>query len=113
MKKTFLKSFSFCFISLFFLQCAGTPPVYIYNQASLALKKAREAYGKTYSPKTLKISQRYYNQGEKLYTERRYRKAKEEFLKAIKWAEKTENLSLIRKIKEQEEITEEERKSAQ
>ena len=104
MKKAFLsllKSFFLLFLSLSLVQCAGSPPIYTYNQAHLALKKAEQAEGKKYAPKAINISKKYYKKAQKLYNERKYKKCEKELLKSIEWAERVENLSLLRKFKEE------------
>ena len=97
----------FLFLALFLTQCAGTPPVKSYNIADLALRKAVEAQSEKYAPKNLQIAKKYYNLGKRYYNERKFEKAKKNFLKAIDWAEKAENLSFFKQVKQGEIASEE------
>lgn len=86
------------FLLLFTMNaCVGLPPIEEYNLAHLAINTAKAAGGEKYNPGIINQAEETYQQALKLYGNREYEKAKEEFIRSRKLAEKAEVRTRVKK----------------
>jgi hypothetical protein len=85
------------FSSLFITGCVGTPPVREYNLTATAMKAARSAQAQRHANGYFTKAEDYYRQAEKHYADREYDRAKQQFRQAKLFAERAENLAVLKK----------------
>lgn len=88
-----------CFFLFTGLFCAGKPPKQEYNLADAAIQAAQDAKASEFVPGVWHSADQAYQKALRLYEDREYDEARKYFLKAIKLAEKAENLTLLKKMK--------------
>lgn len=79
--------------------CAGTPPINEYTYARTALEAAKRAGAPRYAPGFWSRAEESYRRAEKLYNDRYYDEALDEFENARIYAEKAENSTRLKKFK--------------
>lgn len=77
--------------------CVGAPPVREYNLTATALKAAREADAQRHANGYFTKAEDYFRQAEKHYADREYDRARQNFRQAKLFAERAENLSVLKK----------------
>lgn len=92
----------FVLISALFLlgACVGPAPIKEYNIANTALQSARGAKAPSYAPGYWSRAQKSYFLAEKLYSEGKFEEAKAAFLKAKLFAERAENYTVLKVMKD-------------
>ena len=86
--------------SLLSVACVGPAPVREYNLARTALDAARGAKSPEHAPGYWARAHKSYQEGELFYKERDFAKAKESFLRAKLFAERAENFTVIKIMRE-------------
>jgi hypothetical protein len=77
--------------------CVGKPPVREYNLTATAMKAAKLAGAAKLANGYYTKAEDFYRQGEKYYTDREFDQAKAQFRQAKLFAERAENLSVLKK----------------
>jgi len=79
------------------MACVGPAPLEDYSLAKTAVDSARNAQAGRFAPGFLGQAEERYRQGLADYEERRYKEARENFLRARLLAEKAENFTALKK----------------
>jgi hypothetical protein len=90
----------FLSLAIFVGGCALPPPYEDYTIARVAVHAARDAEALRYTPGLLNQAEEHYRRGEKDYTDNDYSGATEEFKSAIKFAERAETQSRVKKAQQ-------------
>ena len=80
------------------LGCAGPKPYADYSQAYVALRSAKSAEASRYSPGYWSKAERLYREGQQAYKENSNEKAQKLFRLSVKYAEKAENVTRLKKF---------------
>ena len=80
--------------------CVGPAPVKDYNLAHTALAAAKKAKASRHAPGYWSRAQKAYRLAVKQYKDREYEKAKASFKKARLFAERAENFTALKKMRE-------------
>ena len=78
--------------------CAGPKPYEEHALAYVALRSAESAQASRYSPGNWSKAERMYREGRQLYKENSNEKSRVYFLKSIKYSEKAENVTRLKKF---------------
>lgn len=85
------------FLSLSITGCVGSPPVREYNLTSTAMKAARAADAQRYANGYYTKAEDYFRQAQTYYADREYDRARQQFRQAKLFAERAENLAVLKK----------------
>jgi hypothetical protein len=77
--------------------CAGKPPIREYNLTATAMKSARAAGATKFASGYYTKAEDFYRQAEESYADRKYDQARSQFRQAKLFAERAENLSVLKK----------------
>ena len=77
-------------ILLLITGCAGTRPLLDQSRAHAAMSYAKENGAQRRSPKNYRMGLSYLKKADRLFEERRYKDAKENYIYAMKYFEKSE-----------------------
>lgn len=80
--------------------CVGPAPVKDYNLAHTAILAAKSAEAPKHAPAFWSRAQKAYRQAQKQYKDREYEKAMASFKKARLFAERAENFTALKKMRE-------------
>lgn len=80
--------------------CVGPAPIKEYNLAHTALQAAKNAKAPSSAPGYWSRAQKSYLLAEKLYNDGKYEEAKQAFKKAKLFAERAENYTVIKALKD-------------
>lgn len=80
------------------LGCAGPKPYEEYAIAYVALRSAKKSEASRYSPGYWSKAERLYREGQQAYNDNSNEKAKQLFKLSVKFAEKAENVTRLRKF---------------
>jgi hypothetical protein len=85
--------------AFFILSCAGPRPFFEHSKAYTALKAAEVAEATRFSPGYWSKAERLYREGKQAYNSNQNKKAKGLFIRSIRYAEKAENVTRLKKFK--------------
>jgi len=87
-------------VTLLLVGCQTNRPINEYNLARTALNSAEKAKAQQNAPAYWSRAERAYLQGQKEFKEENFKAARQSFLKAKLFAERAENSSVIKTMKE-------------
>lgn len=90
--------FSLFFFLIFLSACVGNPPVMEYNYANTALESAKRSGAAQYSPGYWHKAETEYRRAQALYKLKEYKSAFASFGRTVKYAEKAENYTRLKKF---------------
>ncbi len=91
---------SILFTFLFWVSCAGIPPIQEYTLARTALVAAKKFEANKYNPKSYRKAVYFYKKAKVSFDQRLYELSREYFNQCLEFAEKSEDLTRWTKYKE-------------
>lgn len=82
------------------VSCVGPAPIREYNLAHTAVEAAKQAKSPENAPGYWARARKSYLQGEQHFKNREYKEAKEAFLRAKLFAERAENFTVLKVMRE-------------